>query len=394
MKENLKNVDLQINEAPSNNSLVTVEEDWSKYLSPIDEVVEDIRNGKMVVLVDDEDRENEGDLIIAAQMATPDAINFMSKYGRGLVCLSLDHKRIEQLNLPLMEQNNRRTNRTAFTLSIEAKEGVTTGISAADRARTIAVAIDPQKSRDDLNVPGHIFPLAAKQGGVLERAGHTEAAVDLAAMAGLIPAGVICEIMNEDGQMARLPDLVKFSQNHQLKIATIADLIAYRLSHETTVTRTHTSELVTEHAGKFKLHIYQNQLSGHEHIALIKGNIEDSDSVLVRMHAMNIFNDVLLSTQSSRAGELHKAMQLIDQNGSGVVVIIRDRSQDSVSKHISDAMNFGGGKKSVELRNYGIGAQILRDLGVQKMELLTNSQRKIVSLEGYDLEITSTRGIK
>jgi len=364
-------------------------------LSTITEAIEDIRNGKMVVLVDDEDRENEGDLVMAAQLVTPEAINFMSKHGRGLICLTLPPERVQQLGLPLMGANDRSQVQPAFTVSIEAREGVTTGMSAKDRAHTISVAINPNKGKQDLIVPGHIFPLSARSGGVLERAGHTEASVDLARLAGLQPAGVICEVINEDGEMARLPDLVDFAREHNVRVVTIADLIAYRLKNEKTVHRKMESSISTAHAGDFNVVVYEDELSGLEHVALIKNHIPKSDPVPVRMHSMNFSNDVLFSTEQSRQGELHQAMNLIHEKGSGVLVIIRDRSMDSVSKHFAaDATQWGtAGTRSTELKNYGTGAQILRDLGVKDMILLTNKPKTIVGLDGFGLCVKETQSI-
>ena len=370
-------------------------------LSSIPEIIGDIRNGKMVILVDDEDRENEGDLVIAGQMATPDAVNFMAKHGRGLVCLSLTPERTNQLGLPLMAQSNRSRTQTAFTVSIEASDGVTTGISASDRARTIAKAIDPGVGKEGIVSPGHVFPLVAREGGVLVRAGHTEAAVDIARLAGLNPSGVICEIMNDDGTMARLPDLIKFAQFHGLKIATIADLIAYRLRNERFVERILEIRFTREHGGDFQLICYRSKLAGTEHLALIKGDIAGPDPLLVRMHAINILDDVLHEVKASgRANELESAIRVIGEAGRGVVVIIREQRWTSLSNQIRDRHGIpetGAGTTPAEiapaLRDYGVGAQILVDLGVHEMILLSNVIRTVVGIDGYGLHIVGHRPI-
>jgi len=358
-------------------------EELLEFLSPIEDVIEDARNGRMFILVDDEDRENEGDLIIPAQMATPDAINFMAKHGRGLICLSMTGKRIKELGIPLMASNNQERHQTAFTVSIEAREGVTTGISAHDRARTIAVAIDPTKGSPDIVTPGHVFPLMARDGGVLVRAGHTEAAVDVARLAGLNPAGVICEIMNEDGTMARLPDLVGFAQTHGLKVATIADLIAYRRRYDRIIHRAVETDIDTMFGGAFKLYVYINVVEYAEHIALVKGDISAPGPVPVRMHAINVFDD-LLGAKSGHTGMLHGAMEMISKLERGVIVLIRDTKATIVSDILMRGRK--GGVR--ELRDYGVGAQILVDLGVKELTLLSNTQNKhIIGLEGYGLKI-------
>src|SRR5690242_1647316 len=303
-------------------------------ISPIDEIIEEARNGRMFILVDDEDREDEGDLVIAAQMATPQAINFMAKHGRGLICLALTSERVEQLKLPLMAQHNASRLQTAFTVSIEAKDGVTTGISAPDRARTVAVAIDPTKGPNDIVTPGHIFPLMARDGGVLVRTGHTEAAVDIARLAGLNPSGVICEIMNDDGTMARRADLIAFAQLHGLKIGTIRDLIAYRRRYDRIIERTLETPFHSRFGGDFKMHIYANKISNVEHIALIKGDIAGPEPVLVRMHALNVLEDVLGHDKGNRGGLLQGAMEAIGREGRGVVVLIRE----PVSNNLSDRL--------------------------------------------------------
>ena len=311
------------------------------FLSPIEEIIEDARNGRMFILVDDEDRENEGDLVIPAQMATPDAINFMAKHGRGLICLSLTKQRVQELDLPLMPRDNRQRQSTAFTVSIEASEGVTTGISAGDRARTISVAIDPTKGKNDLSTPGHVFPLEAREGGVLVRAGHTEAAVDISRLAGLNPSGVICEIMNDDGSMARLTDLIPFAQYHNLKIGAIADLIAYRRRHDRTVQRLIETELNSRYGGEFQMIVFGTTVEYGEHIALVKGDITTAEPVLVRMHAQNLLEDFLGDHHRSRGGGLHRAMRLIGEAGRGVVVVIRETRSTGLSERLKAELDYG-----------------------------------------------------
>ncbi len=361
-------------------------------LSSIDAILADAKAGRMCILVDDEDRENEGDLVIPAQKATPEAINFMAKHGRGLICLALPESRVEQLHLPMMARRNLTRHETAFTVSIEAREGVTTGISAADRARTVAVAIDPAKDARDIVSPGHVFPLMARDGGVLVRAGHTEAAVDIARLAGLNPSGVICEIMNDDGSMARLPDLIAFAKRHDLKIATIADLIAYRRKSEKLVARTATTAFTSAHGGAFTLHVYQSTLDGTEHIALVKGAPDTSRPVHVRMHAADVLTDVLADADHPKTGLLAAAMRQIAAHGSGVVVVLRTPRPMAVSAALgpSDPRMIG----SSDLRHYGTGAQILRDLGIVDMVLLTNTRRHVIGLEGYGLNIAGYEEIK
>ena len=361
--------------------------DLSGYLSSIDEIIDEARNGRMFILVDDEDRENEGDLIIPAQMATPDAVNFMATHGRGLICLALTQQRVEELGLPAMSANNAMRHQTAFTVSIEAKEGVTTGISAADRARTIATAIDTSKGAVDIASPGHVFPLAARDGGSLVRAGHTEASVDIARLAGLAPGGVICEIMNDDGTMARLPDLVTFAQKHNLKVATIADLMEYRLRNDRIVKPGIESTMDTIGGGEFKTVVYVNQADQSEHMALVKGNVADNGPILVRMHAFNMFDDIY---SAEKTLELHKAMEMIDQEGRGAVVMLRNPSRTFISDRIQQ--EYQG--PSVSFRGYGIGAQILLDLGIHEMIVLTNTEQTLVGLEAYGLSITERRPIK
>jgi 3,4-dihydroxy 2-butanone 4-phosphate synthase/GTP cyclohydrolase II len=362
-------------------------------LSSIEEVVEDARNGRMFILVDAEERENEGDLVIPAQMATPDAINFMAKYGRGLVCLSLTPERAKQLHLELMSRSNRSRQSTAFTVSIEAREGVSTGISAHDRAHTVSVAIDPTKDFRDITTPGHVFPLVAKEGGVLVRAGHTEAAVDLARLAGLYPAGVICEIMNDDGTMARLPDLIAFAQRHGLKIATIADLIAYRLRYDHLVKVVAETAITSPHGGDFNLKVYATTVDPSEHVALVKGDVASGGPVLVRVHAANTLEDVL-ATGGHRETLVHKAMDILGQEGRGVIVLIRESRPDAISSRLNQdkGAKVTGQQRLIE---YGIGAQILLDLGVREMVLMSNSPaRKIVGLEGYGLKVVGHRGLE
>lgn len=361
----------------------------SKHLSPIEEIIKDARKGKMFILVDDEDRENEGDLVIPAQKADAKAVNFMAKHGRGLICLALEKKRVKELGLPLMAQNNRSRHQTAFTVSIEAREGVTTGISAADRARTIAVAIDKKSRSQDIVTPGHIFPLQAREGGVLVRAGHTEAAVDIARLAGMDASGVICEILNDDGTMARMPDLIKFSKKHKIKIAKIADLIAYRRKHDKLVKREVEAILNSRYGGEFKMYIYVNKIEYAEHIALVKGEIKKNKPTLVRVHALDVLGDVLGDVESGRGKQ--KSMEIISKEG-GVIVLIREPSPTSLSDRIKSRDGKKTSKRpSREIRDYGIGAQILLDLGVKDMVLLTNSPQNVIGLEGYGLKIKAYR---
>lgn len=359
-------------------------EDFRDVISSVEEIIEDARNGRMFILVDHEDRENEGDLVIPAQMCTPTAINFMATHGRGLICLTLPGERLDALGLPLMAQANSSRHETAFTVSIEAREGVTTGISAHDRARTVAVAIDPRSGPQDIATPGHVFPLRARDGGVLVRAGHTEAAVDISRLAGLNPAGVICEIMNEDGTMSRLPDLIGFAQRHGLKIGTISDLIAYRRRHDNLVRETFVRSVESEYGGIWSMRVFGDVTGGGEHIVLTKGDISTSEPVLVRMHAANPVED-MLALHPGRAHQLRDAMLAVAEEGRGVVVLLRDMAAkldlgDHVSPH--------------RLRQYGIGAQILSALGLRELILLTNSPSpKVVGLEGYGLSIAATRPI-
>ncbi|WP_095590034.1 3,4-dihydroxy-2-butanone-4-phosphate synthase [Actibacterium ureilyticum] len=362
-----------------------VEENWRDAISSVEEIINDARNGRMFILIDHEDRENEGDLVIPAQMATPEAINFMATHGRGLICLSLPGERIDALGLPLMASYNSSRHETAFTVSIEAREGVTTGISAHDRARTVAVAIDRGKGAADIATPGHIFPLRARDGGVLVRAGHTEAAVDVSRLAGLNPSGVICEIMNEDGSMARLPDLVAFSQKHGLKIGTISDLIAYRRRHDNLVREQSVTAITSEFGGDWMMRIYTDETQGSEHIVLTKGDVTTPEPVLVRMHALNPMLDVIGTGGPGRADEFRDAMRLVEAEGRGVVVLLRD---------VEMKLQPEDGVSPTKLRQYGLGAQILSSLGLHELILLTNSpQPKIVGLDGYGLSIVGTKPI-
>ena len=363
----------------------TADSSLDSAISSVEEIIEDARNGRMFILVDHEDRENEGDLVIPAQMATPDAINFMALHGRGLICLALTGERIDALGLPLMAPSNSSRHETAFTVSIEAREGVTTGISAADRARTVAVAIDSRATAADIATPGHVFPLRAREGGVLVRAGHTEAAVDIARLAGLNPSGVICEIMNEDGTMARLPDLVAFAQRHGLKIGTISELIGYRRRHDNLVRVVEERDIDSEFGGRWRMRIYADETQGAEHIALIRGDISGPEPVLVRMHALDPMLDVVGAGPAGRAREFGDAMELIAAEGRGVLVLLRDL-------HMKLAEPAEASPQT--LRQYGLGAQILSSLGLSKLVLATNSPTpKVVGLEAYGLEITGTRKI-
>ncbi len=362
------------------------------YLSPTEDIIEEARNGRMYILIDDEGRENEGDLVIPAQMATPDAINFMATHGRGLICLSLLRERVQQLGLPLMPQTNSSRLETNFTVSMEAKDGVTTGISAPDRARTIAVAIDPRSGPDEITTPGHIFPLAGRDGGVLVRAGHTEAGIDLSRLAGLNPSAVICEIMNDDGEMARLPDLIKFAQFHGMKIGSIADLIAYRRRNDRIVERLKEVVLDSRFGGEFKMIVYFNKVEYAEHVALVKGDISAESPVLVRMHALNLMGDVL-GDSTHGGGGLHDAMSQIGEAGTGAIVVIREPRATGLSDQLNAEAGKQVGKHSGDLRDYGVGAQILLDLGVRDMILLSNSERSIVGLDGFGLRVVERRAV-
>ncbi|MBI1272574.1 MAG: 3,4-dihydroxy-2-butanone-4-phosphate synthase [Alphaproteobacteria bacterium] len=368
--------------------------DIGKAISSPEEIIEEARQGRMFILADDEDRENEGDLVIPAQFATPEAINFMARHGRGLICLALEGKKVEQLGLHMMSAHNRTRHQTAFTVSIEAREGITTGISAADRAHTIQTAIAAGAGAQDIVTPGHIFPVMAREGGVLVRAGHTEAAVDLARAAGLNAAGVICEIMNEDGTMARLPDLVSFAQKHGMKVGTIADLIAYRRRTETVVERKLTSALNSADGGEFTMHVYVNKVAYAEHVALVKGDLTAGDTPpLVRMHALSVLDDVLGDKAQGRNGELQAAMRMVAEAGRGVVVLLREPMPTSLSTRIEQRKEGDAGLPRA-LRDYGVGAQILLDLGVRDMILLSNAPKNVVGLEAYGLKIVAQQPIR
>lgn len=349
-----------------------------------EEIIDEARNGRMYILVDDEDRENEGDLIIPAQMATPNAINFMATHGRGLICLSLDRKRVEALGLQPMSRDNRESMQTAFTTSIEAKEGVTTGISAADRARTVSVAIDSTRGADDIVSPGHVFPLTARDGGVLVRAGHTEAAVDISRLAGLNPSGVICEIMNEDGTMARLDDLVAFARKHDMKIGTIRDLIEFRMRHDDLVERIAERAFRSDYGGDWKLITYRNKVDGTESFVLQKGDIVEGTPTLTRVHTISLLDDIL-GQSGPKKRVLQRAMAAVGEHGSGVIVLLINPRATAPSETQSP--------QEGDFRAYGIGAQILADLGIDDMILLTNSHRTIVAIEGYGLSIVGEQPI-
>jgi len=361
-------------------------------MATAEQIIDEARNGRMFILVDDEDRENEGDLVIPAQMATPDAINFMAKHGRGLICLAITRDRVEQLGLPLMPRHNDSRLETAFTISIEAKEGVTTGISAADRARTVSVAIDAAKGREHLVTPGHVFPLVARDGGVLVRAGHTEAAVDVSRLAGLNPSGVICEIMCEDGSMARMEDLFAFAQLHNLRIGTIRDLIAYRLRKDRLVEPTAEARFESRWGGAWSARTFLNKASGAEQIALVKGKVDPEKPTLVRMHALSLFADAFAEA-GARGGLLEGAMQAIADEGAGVIVVINRPMPDALSQALKVRAGEAEQRDTEQIRDYGVGAQILAALGVHDMVLLTNSHHTPVALAGYGLAIVGERPI-
>jgi len=362
--------------------------DFSDAISTVAEIIEEARQGRMFILVDHEDRENEGDLVIPASVATPEAVNFMATHGRGLICLAMEGEMLDWLGLPMMAATNQSRHETAFTVSIEAREGVTTGISAHDRARTIAVAIDPQSGSRDIATPGHVFPLRAREGGVLVRAGHTEAAVDVARLAGMAPAGVICEIMNDDGTMARLPDLVAFAQRHGLKIGTISDLIAYRRRHDNLVQEVEETRITSMVGGEWLLKVFHDRMEGLEHYAVIKGRVDDGAPVPVRMHVIDPLED-MLALNPDRWQQVPNAMAMIAGEERGAVVLLRDPSPTAVTDRLR-----GRGSSPKELRQYGVGAQILSQLGVRQLILLTNSpQPKVVGLDGYGIEIVASRPI-
>lgn len=365
--------------------------DGKGVMATAEEIINEARNGRMYILVDDEDRENEGDLIIPAQMATPDAVNFMAKYGRGLICLALSKNRVEELGLDMMSQNNRTAHETAFTISIEARDGVTTGISAADRARTVAVAIDRSKGKDEIVTPGHVFPLQARDGGVLVRAGHTEAAVDVSRLAGLNPSGVICEIMKDDGEMARLDDLIEFAQHHGMKIGTIRDLIAYRLKNDHLAKRRAEANFESQWGGDWKAITYYNTATQSEQIVLQKGHVDPEKPTLVRMHSMAIFGDIFGAVGPS-GKTLSESMEIIGEEGAGLIVFITQQSQQFLSNQLR-RLTGEKGPHMDQIRDYGVGAQILTELGVSDMELLSNTSHDLVGLDAYGLRIVGQREI-
>ncbi len=369
------------------------ENDGRPVLVSIEEIIDEARNGRMYILVDDEDRENEGDLIIPAQMVTPDAVNFMAMHGRGLICLALSSERCDDLNLEPMTRHNRTPLGTAFTVSIEAREGVETGISAADRAHTIRVAVDGASTAADLVSPGHVFPLRARKGGVLVRAGHTEAAVDISRLAGLNPSGVICEIMRDDGKMARLDDLLLFARQHGLKVGTIRDLIAYRRQHDRVIVQKAAMQFNSRWGGEWQARVFTNKIDNDEMLALVKGDISSDTPTLVRMHALSIFADVF-GEDSDRADLLQRSMTMIAEEGAGAIVLINRPKRDYLSGIIAArGGNVPRTADNEELRDYGLGAQVLAELGVQDMVLLTNTHHSLIALAGYGLNIVEERAI-
>ena len=365
------------------------EHDLKKNLSTIEDIIEDARNGKMYILVDDPDRENEGDLIIPGQYANAEAINFMAKFGRGLICLAMTKDRIQQLGLPLMNPDNQKNDLTAFTVSIEAKEGVTTGISAADRAHTISVAINDDKNKEDLVYPGHVFPLMAWDGGVLERAGHTEAAVDISKLANLNPSGVICEIMSDDGSMARLPEILNFAKEHQIKVGTVSDLIKFQLKKTKIVELISERSFESEMGSGFSLKIFQNKISGEKHYALVKNITKSEDPYLVRMHRLNITKDIF-EEKNIFGREIKSAFKLIEKYGSGAIVLINSDMSPNILKEFNKRKKTNN---KLELREYGVGAQILSLLDIKKIILLTNSKKRIIALDGFNIEIVDQHKI-
>ena len=355
------------------------------YLSPIENIIDEAKAGKMFILVDAEDRENEGDLVIPAIDATPDVINFMAKHGRGLICLPLAEEKADHLNLKLMSDDNKSRHKTPFTVSIEAKEGISTGISAKDRSTTIQTAINPQAREEDIVTPGHIFPLKAKDGGVLVRAGHTEAAVDISRLAGKDPSAVICEIMNDDGTMARLPELIEFAKIHDLKIGTIADLINYRINNDHIISKVLTKEIDIPKFGTWNCSVYKNNIDKSEHIAFVKGDIAQSELTPVRIHVVNVFQD-LVGIETSRENLIDKGFKKINDMGFGVFIFIRDTDQNVISNNLKK-INNNDPTKEIELREYGVGAQILLDIGVRNIKLISDSKSTLLNIEGYNLEI-------
>ena len=363
-----------------------------KYISPIEDIISEASKGNMFILVDAEERENEGDLVIAAEDANADVVNFMAKNGRGLICLALNEDKVENLGLSMMSSNNKSRHETAFTVSIEAREGVTTGISAHDRALTIATAISENTKSSDIVTPGHVFPIKARPGGVLVRAGHTEAAVDIAKLAGKNPSGVICEIMNDDGTMARLPELIEVAKKFNLKIGTIADLISYRIKNDHIITRVQSEKIKSEFGGEWNCIVYKNDLDKAEHIALVKGRINSNNVIPVRVHSVNIFED-LISINSNRKNLISKSMDLISDLDCGVIILVRDTNDDALSNLLK---KYSGNnlKQENKLKEYGVGAQILIDLGVKKMSLISDTNAMPINLEGYDLEISDRQPLE